>query len=149
MDVKEASWRPDQMATLAIARLARLLAKLNDEGLRQVGITASQLPVLAALKNGERRTQLELARLAGVEQPSMAQLLARMERDGLIRREPAPNDRRSTLVFLTEAALQRLEPGRDVLRAVDDTACAGLREDERELVMSVLGRMARNIETAL
>ncbi|NGM32892.1 MarR family transcriptional regulator [Methylobacterium sp. DB0501] len=137
------------MATLAIARLGRLLAKLHDVGLQRVGITASQLPVLAALKNGERRTQLELARLAGVEQPSMAQLLARMERDGLIRREPAPDDRRSTLVSLTDTALQRLEPGRDVLRAAEDTACAGLQADERAVLMDLIGRMASSVETAL
>lgn len=144
----EAPWRPESMATLAIARLARLLAKLSDGELQRVGITASQLPVLAALKNGERRTQWELARLAGVEQPSMAQLLGRMERDGLIRREPAPDDRRSTLISLTDTALQRLEPGRDVLRSVDDAACEGFQAGERELLLSLIARISRNVGAA-
>ena len=31
-----------------------------------------------------------MANLAGIEQPSMAQLLARMERDGLIRHQTGP-----------------------------------------------------------
>lgn len=149
MASEESLWVPESMVTLAVSRLARLVAKLNDVGLQRVGITASQLPVLAALKNGERRTQLELARLAGVEQPSMAQLLARMERDGLIRREPAPDDRRSTLVSLTDKALQRLEPGRDVLRHVENTACEGLTADERKLLMGLIDRMTSNVEAAL
>lgn len=32
----------------------------------------------------------------------MAQLIARMERDGIVRREPDPRDGRSSLVFLTD-----------------------------------------------
>lgn len=149
MPSNDADWQPERMATLAIGHLARLLWKLNDVRLRAVDLTASQLPVIVALKNGERRTQMELARLAGVEQPSMAQLLARMERDGLICRVPAPDDRRSSLVSLTEAALQRLDPGRDVLRAVEGAACAGLDENETEVLIQLLGRVAKNVEAAL
>ncbi|WP_163773899.1 MarR family winged helix-turn-helix transcriptional regulator, partial [Proteus mirabilis] len=67
----------------------------------------------------------ELARLAGVEQPSMAQLLARMERDGLIRREPDPSDGRSSLVSLSEDALARIDPARAILLRGDQEALAG------------------------
>lgn len=142
-------WAPGRMPTLMIGRLARLLLKLNDTSLRRVGITASQLPVIVALKNGERRTQTDLARIAGVEQPSMAQLLTRMERDGMIRREPSPDDRRSSLVALTDEALARLEPGRDELRDNDRTACADLQTGERELLIDLLTRMIASVEGAL
>ena len=72
-------WQPRQMPTLLINHYGRLLTRQADERLKTIGLTASQLPVLAALKDGSALTQRELAEAAGVEQPSMAQLLARME----------------------------------------------------------------------
>nr|WP_275410201.1 MarR family transcriptional regulator [Streptomyces sp. SID14478] len=59
---------------------------------------------MAALAQGGAMSQKELARLARIEQPSMAQLLARMERDGLVERAPAPDDRRGSLISLTAVA---------------------------------------------
>lgn len=141
-------WTPETMPTLAVNYLARLLTRMGDERLRAVGITAAQLPVLVALKNGEQRTQTELATLAGVEQPSMAQLLARMERDGMVRRERAATDKRSALISLTEDALARLEPGRNALRSVDRQACSGLGAEEQELLIGLLRRMIVNVEPA-
>ena len=107
-------------------------------------MTASQLPVLVALKGGGRLTQKALAETTGVEQPSMAQLLARMERDGLVRREPSPTDGRSSLVSLTPAAMRKLEPGRAVLKQMDDEACAIFEPAERELLARLLLRLVES-----
>ncbi len=66
----------------------RTFARIVDAQLRELGFAMSQLPVLIALKQGKPLPQAELARIARVEQPSMAQLLNRMERDGLVERVP-------------------------------------------------------------
>lgn len=141
-------WRPETMPTVVVSRIARMLQKLVDEGLKPFGITSAQLPVFVALKNGERLTQKELTRIAGVEQPSMAQLLARMERDNLICREPSLDDGRSSIVRLTDYALELLEPGRDALRRIDAEACAGFSKAERTTLMVLLTRLAANVGTA-
>ncbi len=143
-----AEWTPHAMPTLVVGRLGALLLKLSDERLRLAGITAAQLPVLVALKHGEQRTQGELARMAGVEQPSMAQLLARMERDGLIKRERAAADKRSAAISLTDQALALLEPGREALRGVDQQVCAGLQPEEQQLLLGLLERMIANAGSA-
>ncbi|MBD9626355.1 MarR family transcriptional regulator [Ensifer sp. ENS06] len=129
------------MPTLVIGRIARMLARLDDEGLKDVGISVAQLPVLVALKNGEMLTQKELAAIAGVEQPSMAQLLARMERDGLIRRDPDASDKRSSLISLEPEAYRRLAPGRDVLRRHNREALAGFSAEEVQLLTGMLHRI--------
>ncbi|WP_246802257.1 MarR family winged helix-turn-helix transcriptional regulator [Ensifer sp. ENS06] len=141
----EADWRPQEMPTLVIGRIARLLARLDDEGLKDVGISVAQLPVLVALKNGQMLTQKELSAIAGVEQPSMAQLLGRMERDGLIRRTPDPSDKRSSLVSLEAEAYRRLEPGRDVLRGNNREALAGLSPEEVRTLTELLQRIHANL----
>ncbi len=142
---EEAEWRPQEMPALIIGRIARMLARLDDDGLREIGISVAQLPVLVALKNGEMRTQKELAVIAGVEQPSMAQLLARMERDGLIRRSQDPNDKRSSLICLEPEAYRRLEPGRDILRGTNERALAGLTPDEVRTLTEMLHRIHTNL----
>ena len=140
-----AKWHPQEMPTLLISRYAKVLSKLMDEQLRPLGITASQLPVLVALKNGGGLTQKELAEIACVEQPSMAQLLSRMERDGLVRREPSPTDGRSSLIMLTDHALEKLEPGRAMLREIDDKACSIFSQDERQALANLLRRLVPDV----
>lgn len=145
MSDEEEDWRPQEMPALIIGRIARLLARRDDERLREVGLSTAQLPVLVALKNGETHTQKELATLAGVEQPSMAQLLARMERDGLIRRQPDPEDRRSSLISLTTGALDRLRPGRSVLWHGNAEALEGFTADEVQTLTGMLQRIHANV----
>src|SRR5215813_8861944 len=84
----------------------RTFARIVDAQLRDLGLAMSQLPVLIVLKQGKPLPQAELARIARVEQSSMAQLLNRMERDDLIERVTDPADKRSRLISLTKHALQ-------------------------------------------
>jgi len=140
----------DAMAMLTpghyFSRIARALARIGDKRLAAVGFAAAQLPVLSALQDGEKRSQTELARWAKVEQPTMAQLLARMERDGLIHRQPDPTDRRSSLISLTDRARANLPAGRDILRQGNIEAMQGLSDDEVETLLGLLKRVLVNVE---
>ena len=87
-----------------ISLAARGFARLSEARLKPLGFGVGHLPVLVALQDGRASTQRDLARFAKIEQPPMAQMLARMERDGLIRRAPDPADGRSSRITLTEVA---------------------------------------------
>jgi MarR family transcriptional regulator, transcriptional regulator for hemolysin len=104
-------WDPSRNPGHYFSRIARALTRIGDARLRPIGFATAQLPVLAALKDSEAMSQTELARWAKVEQPSMAQMLARMEREGMIERRPDPRDRRASLVSLTEQARARRPRG--------------------------------------
>ncbi len=67
---------------------ARLLTHALERRLK--GSSAGSMPVFFSLIDGGAQTQKALAHWAAVEQPTMANTLARMERDGLIAREPDP-----------------------------------------------------------
>jgi MarR family transcriptional regulator, transcriptional regulator for hemolysin len=67
-----------------ISLAARGFARLSEARLKPLGFGVGHLPVLVALQDGRASTQRDLARFARIEQPPMAQMLARMERDGLI-----------------------------------------------------------------
>ncbi|MBN8942107.1 MAG: MarR family transcriptional regulator [Rhizobiales bacterium] len=133
------------MPSLLIATAARMLARVADGRLRDIGISVSQFSVLVPLKDGARLSQKELARLAGVEQPSMAQLLARMERDGLICREPDPTDGRSSLISLSDSALARIGPARTILSQGNQEALAGFDQADIEKLTVLLHRVIANV----
>ncbi len=141
----EEIWQPQTMPTQLINRAARLLGRIADTRLRELGVSVSQLPVIVALKHGARLSQKELAQQTGVEQPSMAQLLARMERDGLVQREPDPSDGRSSLISLTDHAMSLLAPGRRVLSQGNREALAGFDQSEIDLLVSMLRRVIANV----
>jgi DNA-binding MarR family transcriptional regulator len=75
-------------------------------------------------------TQKDLAHLAQIEQPTMAQLLARMERDGLIRRSPNPQDSRSSLISLTPQASRQAVRSRTVLVEASNAALRVFRRQK-------------------
>jgi DNA-binding MarR family transcriptional regulator len=139
-------WDPLANPGHYVSRIARALSRIGDARLRDLGFATAQLPVLTALKDGARLSQIELARWAKVEQPSMAQLLARMEREGLIVREADPGDRRSSLVSLTDKAKDNLPAGRAVLRQGNTEMTAGMSAEEVALLVSLLQRILANVE---
>lgn len=139
-------WNPEAQPGHYFSRITRGLARVGDARFRELGFATAQLPVLTALKDGARRSQTELARWAKVEQPTMAQLLARMERDGIIRREPDPADRRSSLVSLTQEAEARLPAGQAILRQANMEMVHGLSVEEQHMLVSLLRRVLANVE---
>lgn len=129
-----------------ISLAARGFARLSEARLKPLGFGVGHLPVLVALRDGKASTQTELARFARVEQPPMAQMLARMERDGLIKREVDPADRRSSRIALTDEAQDRLPTACDALFAGNRDATAGFTEDERAQLTGLLVRLIDNLD---
>lgn len=72
-------------------------------------------------------------------------MLARMERDGLIQREPDPADGRSSLISLSESATALLGPARDILFQGNREALAGFEQGEIDQLVSLLGRVIANV----
>ena len=97
--------------------------------------------MLLALWERDGQSQKALVGITDVEQATMANTLARMERDGLIRREADPQDNRSRLVFLTERARALESEATAVAEAINARACAELPPSERDLMLSAMRRL--------
>jgi MarR family transcriptional regulator for hemolysin len=139
-------WNPLAHPSHYFSRIGRAQTRIGDARLRAVGLATAQLPVLSMLSGGRQLSQIELARQARVEQPSMAQLLTRMERDGLIKRVPDPADRRSSLIMLTEEAARRLPAGRAILRQSNVEMMQGMSAAETAQLLSLLQRVLDNVD---
>lgn len=129
-----------------IGRASRGFTRIADLTLRDLGFATGQMPVLGSLKGGKALSQAELARIAQVEQPSMAQLLNRMERDGLVERVPDPEDKRSRLISLTAGAVKRMPEAKALMEAHVQDALAGFSPEELAELSRLLGRLNDNID---
>lgn len=125
---------------------SRSFARLGERRVKPFGFSIGQLPVVYLLRHGGTMSQKDLARFAKTEQPSMAQMLSRMERDGLVRRTPDPEDGRSQLISLTEAALEKLPATRAALDEGNDRALAGFSEDEIQTLVGLMQRLNANLD---
>ena len=123
---------------------ARLFARAIER--RLAGGNSGPMPVFFALQDGSAMTQKALAQLAAVEQPTMANTLNRMERDGLVMRTPDPNDRRSAQVSLTPLGLERAKAAFVSAIEVNGIATEALQPEEREAFYGMMRRIIAALE---
>ncbi|MGH2347099.1 MAG: MarR family winged helix-turn-helix transcriptional regulator [Chloroflexota bacterium] len=90
---------PGLTSWLRLARVFRKVDQLSTEHLRQWGISHAQFDVLVQVGSAEGCSQGDLAKALLVTKGNICQLLDRMERDGLLRRQ---QEGRTNRLFLTE-----------------------------------------------
>jgi MarR family transcriptional regulator for hemolysin len=105
------------MTSQAVRRA--LTARLAEEG-----ITLRQWEVLAWLACNSDVSQAQLAECMGIEPPTLAGVLRRMERDGWVRRHCCDNDRRRNRLEATEKAE---EVWQRAVRACQDVRAQAIR----------------------
>jgi MarR family transcriptional regulator for hemolysin len=113
---------------------------------RRMGTGAGPMPVFFALQAGKAMTQKDLAISAAVEQPTMANTLARMERDGLVARRPDPKDGRSALVELTTLGKERAQVAFATALEVNGVAMTALTAEEQAQYYALLHKVIAALE---
>jgi MarR family transcriptional regulator for hemolysin len=80
---------------------ARAWRNKLDQRLRPLGFSQGKWRTLMHLSNGGNKlTQKEIAARMGIEEPTLAGLLNRLEQDGWVERRESSNDRRCKVVHL-------------------------------------------------
>lgn len=129
-----------------ISLSARSFARLSEARLKPLGFAPGHLPVLVALRDGHADTQRDLARFAKIEQPPMAQMLNRMERDGLIERKQDPKDGRSQKISLTSMALEQMPMAIHALMEGNREALIGLTDEQKVQFTDLLVHIIANLD---
>lgn len=124
--------------TYLASQLARGFSRALQMRAARLGFSPGQFPILIELWNEEGLTQKQLLERVDVEQATMANTLARMERDGLIERKPHPKDKRAQLVYLTEKARAMREDAMAAAAEADQALFKGFRRFEKELMLEYI-----------
>lgn len=129
-----------------IGLLGRLFDRALEDELAPFHVLPGQYPALVMLYQKDGLTQADLCKLINVEQPTMANTLNRMERDGLIQRVADPEDKRRSRIHLTERAKEFKDALMEKARAVPQLALANLGSADQDRVFSLLGQMIENLK---
>jgi DNA-binding MarR family transcriptional regulator len=124
---------------------ARLMRKDFERRTRSLGLTRAQWQTLFHLARNEGCNQATLADLLEVEPITLARTIDRLELSGLVERRADPSDRRARLLFLGERAHPLLEELRALGAETREIALAGISDDERTLLMTLLTKMRANL----
>jgi DNA-binding MarR family transcriptional regulator len=114
-----------------------------DTQLREAGTTLAQWDALRAIARNPDASARELARETFQGDQSFGTLANRLEAQGLIRRSPGRG--RRIAHRLTPAGELTLAAGRDAVVEVLDESFSGLSEDERSMLLELLGRVGKSL----
>lgn len=127
--------------------MARLFASGLQKRIQPLGLAPAQFMVLLELWGEDGLTQRDLVDRLSVEQATMANTLARMERDGLIRRTPSEKDKRAKVITLTDKARALQEKAQDAAQRQNEYALSALTKEEADqlvhLMQKVIDKMKR------
>ena len=103
---------PSECNCFAVRSAARHISQFYDQVLAPTGLRTTQFSVLAKLKRNGPLAINRLAENMVMDRTTLGRNILPLERDGLIRIEPDPNDRRAKALHLTKAGEKRLEAAR-------------------------------------
>ncbi|KAB1440855.1 MarR family winged helix-turn-helix transcriptional regulator [Pseudodesulfovibrio senegalensis] len=132
-----------------LAALERMVGRALRSRLDPYDVRPGQIPVLRALQPTRTLSQKELLNTVPVEQPTLANTLRRMSRDGLISSRRRQDDRRTVLYALTEKGLQAhgvASAAQEDLRRVCEH---GLTRNDLRYFRKILSQMTQHIEKDL
>ena len=135
----------EKILGLAVNTLGRNIVWSLSKRTARHGVLPGVYPVIAWLMQLPESTQAELARLIGIEQPTMAITLRRMERDGLIQRKPDPDHGRRSHVTLSAKGRKLSQVMRTAAYEVEKLATDGLTAAEVDQFFRLAGIMIQNL----
>jgi DNA-binding MarR family transcriptional regulator len=125
--------------------LRRAWYGLNQAFRRRIahlGLTPDQFTVMRTLLENEGITQRQLTKLMSSDPNTVASLLARMERAGLLQRQAHEKDRRAFRLRLKPAGRRKYEAARVIAVAMQSEILSALPEDAREIFLQNLDVVA-------
>lgn len=131
----------NQSAGYLINHVARIFARGLTARIKPLGLTTGTFPTLLELWETDGLTQKQLVERLDIEQATIANTLARMERDGLILRAKDASDGRMQRVWLTEKARGLRRPAIAAALAENAAELAGLSTDERAQFIALMQKI--------
>jgi MarR family transcriptional regulator, organic hydroperoxide resistance regulator len=112
----------------------------------ELGLTPGQPKVLEYLLEHDGSQARDICRGFAIDKSTMASLLPRMEKAGLVRRETSEKDRRASLVWLTDKGREQALIAKQIILAVDAELTVGVSADDLAACERVLSAIASHAD---
>lgn len=130
------------MAGHLIRRLNQISTSVFQKHVKVAGysMTSVQFAAMSALQANPGIDQITLAGLIAYDKVTIAGVVERLEKKGLINRERSEKDRRAKAIRLTEAGEQTLKAITPVVRELQDQILSGLDKDEKQQFLKLAAK---------
>jgi DNA-binding MarR family transcriptional regulator len=128
-------------AVYRLIRAAKQLGVFVGDRLGPLGLHTGQERLLAVLWDEEGLSQSELVDRLSVQPPTVTAALQRLEREGFLRREPDPANRRVSRVYLTARGRAVEAPIREIFAEAESRFLTDLSPAERRELVGLLDRL--------
>lgn len=128
--------------TRDISVLYRKMNMLTNLRLAHLGISGAKAIFLFCIRDHKAMSQVEICRELDMDKSTVAKMLMRMEKDGLIQKTVNPEDVRSVRVSLTDKAMELVGQAQKVMNQWVADATSDLTREEQEAFFVLLERVA-------
>jgi DNA-binding MarR family transcriptional regulator len=132
----------DELHYLLLATFSQSSRGINDEA-RKLGLTPGQPKVLEYLLEHDGGEAREICRMFGLDRSTVASILLRMEKRGLVRRTDDADDRRVQHIWLTDEGRKLAKDLKERILAFDERFWKGIPQEDLEATRRVLGQLGK------
>jgi MarR family transcriptional regulator, temperature-dependent positive regulator of motility len=136
------------LETSAVHLLHRAGQRAGDvfsDEMSRVKLTPRQYAVLVSVAENEGLSQTGLVERTGIDRSTLADIIRRMLRKGLLQRKRTKEDARAYSVRLTEEGRQQLEAAAPGAARSEERLLAALPGDQRVAFIAALAAIVRSI----
>jgi DNA-binding MarR family transcriptional regulator len=126
--------------TCMLSRASHGMTMEIAAALDEIGVSQRTHSVLNAAMRGEY-SQIELARIVGLDKTTMVVTLDELEAAGLAERQQSKVDRRARVIVVTPEGKKLVKRGEAVAAQVRERVLSSLYAAEREVFMSALAKL--------
>lgn len=119
-------------------RAQQIAANHSAAALKSAGVTLRQFSVLAALSGNEGVSQSDLVNATGIDRSTLADMVARMETAGLIKRADSKTDARAKSVSLTAKGKKAYDKALPAVTKADDALFSTLAKAKQDALLQGL-----------
>ena len=133
-------------STIHLLHRARQCASDIFQGEVASDLTPRQFAILLTVANNEGLSQTHLVERTGIDRSTLADVIRRMLKKGLLQRRRTREDARAYSVKLTEEGWRVLKAAEPLARKADEKILSALSQTERDRFVKSLTQIVRSLE---
>ncbi|WP_432790436.1 MarR family transcriptional regulator [Brevibacterium sp. K11IcPPYGO002] len=133
--IKIAAWR------LMMEKYQDFMTRFEAEFRARHELSANEFDVLINARPATQVRQRDLLRSLVISRSALSRLLGKLEKRGLVRQEPDPEDQRGVLVTLTEAGVRLCDEAAETNAEVIFAGFAGVTDAEAEEIFQLVSKI--------
>ncbi len=134
---------------IALLNTFRAHKEKAREGFNLLDVSEGMPKVLYVLHDNEGIVQKDLAKLCNITPPTLTNVLKRMEKQDLIRKEgtTVSGGKHAIRIFTTETGHKKYEKIYQLVESLEAQSFIGFSEEEKQQLFSLLERVAENLNS--